>query len=187
MRFRIEPRDVPPEVAARRLGKTFAEFNAALPGLVARGFPQADPTTGNFDLAAIDRWCARRPGSFRLPGARGSTSSDWPQNFSQRSPGTVCPLRSRQLSVIGRDLVSMTSISSQSWLTHDRGAVRDAASNHSAQLLIRGRAMTPNKRNVRIVRIRLPGPPMRRRATRQENWQRNRVGYQRRRRDEMAV
>jgi hypothetical protein len=47
--------------------------------------------------------------------------------------------------------------------------------------------MTPNKRNVRIVRIRLPGPPMRRRATRQENWQRNRVGYQRRRRDEMAV
>jgi hypothetical protein len=65
MRFRIEPRDVPPEVAARRLGKTFAEFNAALPDLVARGFPQADPTTGNFDLAAIDRWCdARHPHLF---------------------------------------------------------------------------------------------------------------------------
>ena len=65
MRFRIEPRDVPPEVAARRLGKTFAEFNAALPALVARGFPQADPTTGNFDLAAIDRWCdARHPHLF---------------------------------------------------------------------------------------------------------------------------
>jgi hypothetical protein len=52
MRFHIEPRDVPPELAARRLGKTFAEFSAALPGLVARGFPPADPTTGNFDLAA---------------------------------------------------------------------------------------------------------------------------------------
>ena len=65
MRFRIEPRDVPPEVAARRLGKTFAEFNAALPDLVVRGFPQADPTTGNFDLAAIDRWCdARHPHLF---------------------------------------------------------------------------------------------------------------------------
>jgi hypothetical protein len=65
MRFRTEPRDVPPEAAARRLGKTFAEFDAALPDLVARGFPQADPTTGNFDLAAIDRWCdARHPHLF---------------------------------------------------------------------------------------------------------------------------
>lgn len=65
MRFRIDPRDVPPEVAARRLGKTLAEFKAALPDLVARGFPQADPTTGNFDLAAIDRWCdARHPHLF---------------------------------------------------------------------------------------------------------------------------
>jgi hypothetical protein len=64
MRFRIEPRDVPPEAAARRLGKTFAEFDAALPDLVARGFPQADPTTGNFGLAAI-RWCdARHPHLF---------------------------------------------------------------------------------------------------------------------------
>ena len=65
MRFSIQPRDVPPELAARRLGKTIAEFNTALPDLVARGFPQADPTTGNFDLAAIDRWCdARHPHLF---------------------------------------------------------------------------------------------------------------------------
>jgi hypothetical protein len=65
MRFRIEPRDVPLEVAARRLGKTRAEFKAVLPDLLARGFPQADPTTGNFDLAAIDRWCdARNPHLF---------------------------------------------------------------------------------------------------------------------------
>jgi hypothetical protein len=65
MRFRIEPRDVPLEVAARRLGKTRAELETALPDLLARGFPQADPTTGNFDLAAIDRWCdARYPHLF---------------------------------------------------------------------------------------------------------------------------
>ncbi len=65
MRFRIEPRDVPLEVAARRLGKTRAKFEAALPDLLARGFPQADPTTGNFDLAAIDQWCdARYPHLF---------------------------------------------------------------------------------------------------------------------------
>jgi hypothetical protein len=70
MRFRIESRDVPPEVAARRLGKTFAEFKAALPDLLARGFPQADPTTGNFDLAAIDLWCdARHPHLFGFGGA----------------------------------------------------------------------------------------------------------------------
>jgi hypothetical protein len=41
MRFGIEPRDVPPEVAARRLGRTLAEFKAALPDLADRGFPQA--------------------------------------------------------------------------------------------------------------------------------------------------
>jgi hypothetical protein len=65
MRFHIEPRDVPLEVAARRLGKTRAELEAVLPDLLARGFPQADPTTGNFDLAAIDRWCnARHPHLF---------------------------------------------------------------------------------------------------------------------------
>ena len=65
MRFRIEPRDVPLEAAARRLGKTRADLEAVLPALLARGFPQADPTTGNFDLAAIDRWCdARHPHLF---------------------------------------------------------------------------------------------------------------------------
>ena len=65
MRFRIEPRDVPLQVAARRLGKTRAELEAVLPDLLARGFPQADPTTGNFDLSAIDRWCdARHPHLF---------------------------------------------------------------------------------------------------------------------------
>jgi len=67
MRFHVDPRDVPLEVAARRLGKTRAELETALPDLMARGFPQADPTTGNFDLAAIDRWCdARHPHLFGI-------------------------------------------------------------------------------------------------------------------------
>jgi hypothetical protein len=60
MRFRVEPRDVPPEVAARRLGKSADEFAAVLPNLIARGFPKADPDTGNFDLLAVDRWCDSR-------------------------------------------------------------------------------------------------------------------------------
>lgn len=60
--FRVEPRDIPPEMAARRLGKTLADFTVALPRLTARGFPSADPDTGNYDICAIDRWCdARHP------------------------------------------------------------------------------------------------------------------------------
>lgn len=60
MRYRVEPRDAPPEVAARRLGRTLAEFNSVLPRLRARGFPSPDPDTGNFDLVAIDRWMDAR-------------------------------------------------------------------------------------------------------------------------------
>ena len=62
MRFRIEPRDVPAASAARRLGLTEAEFDKRLPTLFARGFPSPDPTTGNFDLRAIDAWQDRRSG-----------------------------------------------------------------------------------------------------------------------------
>lgn len=60
MRFRVEPRDVPASEAAKRLGMTFADFNARLANLIARGFPKADPDTGNFDLHAIDKWCDAR-------------------------------------------------------------------------------------------------------------------------------
>lgn len=78
MRFQVEPRDVPPEMAARRLGKTRAEFEGALPNLIARGFPRPDQDTGNFDLMAIDRWCdARHPHLFSLttqPTARDAQS-----------------------------------------------------------------------------------------------------------------
>lgn len=64
---RIVPGDVPAEAAGRRLGLTEAEFRLALPGLVARGFPPADPTTGLYDLEAIDAWRrARNPHLFGL-------------------------------------------------------------------------------------------------------------------------
>ena len=60
MRFCVDPRDVPADKAARRLGMSLAQFNAALSNLIARGFPAADPDTGNYDVIAIDRWCDAR-------------------------------------------------------------------------------------------------------------------------------
>jgi hypothetical protein len=60
IRYRVAPRDVPPVKAARRLHLTLAEFRGMLPALAARGFPAPDPTTGMYDLAAIDAWMDRR-------------------------------------------------------------------------------------------------------------------------------
>jgi len=56
IQFRVEALDVPPAQAAHRMGLTLAQFNAALPDLQVRGFPAADPTTGNYDLEAVDAW-----------------------------------------------------------------------------------------------------------------------------------
>jgi hypothetical protein len=60
MRFHVEPRDIPPAQAARRLGIGSADFEAMLPNLLARGFPAPDPDTGHFDMVAIDKWCDTR-------------------------------------------------------------------------------------------------------------------------------
>jgi hypothetical protein len=62
IRFPVDPRDVPPEKAARRLHLTLAEFDSKLPELLARGFPRPDPTTGMYDLVAIDAWQDARSG-----------------------------------------------------------------------------------------------------------------------------
>lgn len=59
-RFHVDPGDVPAVVAARRLGLSEAQFQAKRPELEARGFPKPDPTTGNWDLDAIDQWRRRR-------------------------------------------------------------------------------------------------------------------------------
>ncbi|GAB4072684.1 hypothetical protein KHC28_00755 [Ancylobacter sonchi] len=60
VRFPIDPRDVPASKAARRLHLTIDEFEAKLPALMNRGFPLPDPTTGMFDLKAIDAWMDKR-------------------------------------------------------------------------------------------------------------------------------
>ena len=43
VRFRVEPGDVPPEKAARRLHLTLDQFTEILPRLLARGFPSRRP------------------------------------------------------------------------------------------------------------------------------------------------
>jgi hypothetical protein len=62
IRYPVEPRDIPPTKAARRLHLTLEEFRAKLPELLKRGFPPADPTTGMFFLPAIDKWMESRHG-----------------------------------------------------------------------------------------------------------------------------
>ena len=60
IRFPVEPRDVPPEKAARRLHLDLEQFIQLLPRLLSRGFPASDPDTGMYDLDAIDAWRAAR-------------------------------------------------------------------------------------------------------------------------------
>lgn len=62
VRFPIEPRLIPPEKAARRLGLTKAEFDAKRDELEAAGFPAADPLLGNYSLQAVDNWIDARSG-----------------------------------------------------------------------------------------------------------------------------
>jgi hypothetical protein len=65
IRHKVAPRDVPISQAARKLHLTVAEFRAKLPELYKRQFPRPDPTTGMFDLVAIDAWQdARNPQVF---------------------------------------------------------------------------------------------------------------------------
>ncbi len=60
LRYQVEPRDIAPDKAARRLGLDLERFEAVLPQLLSRGFPPPDIDTGNFDLDAIDAWRAAR-------------------------------------------------------------------------------------------------------------------------------
>lgn len=58
MRYKLAPGsgDCPPIAAARALWLTEEIFKDKLPELIARGFPQPDQTTGNFDMDAINAW-----------------------------------------------------------------------------------------------------------------------------------
>lgn len=66
-RAKVEPRDVSAENAARRLGLSLPQFETCKYALFDRGFPEPDPTTGMFDLDAIDQWRKlRNPALFGL-------------------------------------------------------------------------------------------------------------------------
>jgi hypothetical protein len=52
--------DVPPAMAAQRLGLSLVDFEARRTELERRGFPGADPTTGRYCIEAVDRWRLRR-------------------------------------------------------------------------------------------------------------------------------
>lgn len=62
IRMRVEPRDVPKDKAARRLGLLVGDFEAIEDRLYARGFPRPDPDSGLFDLKAVEDWMDRRSG-----------------------------------------------------------------------------------------------------------------------------
>lgn len=53
---RIETGDITPAEAADHMRLTLTQFAFCLPSLLDRGFPSADPTTGNYALDAIDVW-----------------------------------------------------------------------------------------------------------------------------------
>jgi hypothetical protein len=81
IRFQVDPRDVPLEKAARRLHLTTSDFQTKLQSLLARGFPQPDPTTGMFDLAAIDQWMTSRHD--QKPGRCALTAEPKPRNAQE--------------------------------------------------------------------------------------------------------
>jgi hypothetical protein len=87
VRYPVAPRDVPAEKAARRLHLTLAEFNDKKLALFDRGFPRPDPTTGMYDLVAIDAWMDRRH----------STSGGLTATRMPRNPEEVVGERARRL------------------------------------------------------------------------------------------
>jgi hypothetical protein len=89
MRFRIPPGDIPIEQAARRLGLSVERFRHLSPDLIARGFPSADETTGNYSLDAIDEWRRRRyPRLFKLSKSAKDATMDRPmERLRNASPG----------------------------------------------------------------------------------------------------
>lgn len=62
IRFPVDPRMVPPEKVARRLGVTLAAFDAKRPDLEREGFPKPDGVLGTYCLEAVDKWIDRRAG-----------------------------------------------------------------------------------------------------------------------------
>lgn len=62
VRVRVDPRLVPPEKAARRLGMTLTAFSEVREELERKGFPKPLPVVGNYALEAVDRWIDEKAG-----------------------------------------------------------------------------------------------------------------------------
>ncbi|MEK1887958.1 MAG: hypothetical protein AAAB35_10380 [Phyllobacterium sp.] len=56
IRYRIDPRLIPPQKVARRLGVSYECFKSAIPQLEASGFPRPVNVLGNYCLQAVDKW-----------------------------------------------------------------------------------------------------------------------------------
>jgi hypothetical protein len=64
--------DVGPKVAAGAVGLSLNDFQISLDALLARGFPPADPTTGNYSAEAISSWRKARDAAAPSPLTPGS-------------------------------------------------------------------------------------------------------------------
>ncbi len=87
IRYTVTPRDVPAQKAARRLHLTLTQFELVREDLLNRGFPRPDPTTGMYDLVAIDAWMD----------ARSRTSAGLTPPASPRNAQEVFSHRARRL------------------------------------------------------------------------------------------
>lgn len=84
LRFPIQPRMVPPEKVARRLGITIAVFLEKRADLERNGFPKADSVLGNYPLDAVDRWIDGRAGLSR-PGDPFSAQNEMLQAVREKA------------------------------------------------------------------------------------------------------
>lgn len=92
IRFKIDPRLVSPEKAARRLGLTSFAFEKIRPKLETAGFPTPIQIIVNYNLDAIDAWiCAQaeRPGQLKSDRGRAQMRQ------------TLAPMRDQALSSNG--------------------------------------------------------------------------------------
>lgn len=62
IRYRIDPRMIPPQKVARRLGVSYEQFVASVPELERQGFPKPVRVLGNYCLQAVDNWIDAQSG-----------------------------------------------------------------------------------------------------------------------------
>src|SRR5262245_46709470 len=101
VRFGVDPRGIPPVKAARRLGLPLGAFEAKKAELHARGFPRPDPTTGNYDLNAIDAWLDRQQAILQADDAGAARSEGLTGRPVARNAQEVFGARARRLRVDG--------------------------------------------------------------------------------------